>query len=130
MVGVGFLGTRNGSERGCEDILSMQGTARQEEYVRFSLIRGEEVMPLQDVTAIVPLPHIKESAEFITAWLNSDVVYRWLAAKGHARGGVLEFSEAPLMRIPFRRIDFENPDEEKIHQKIKLFLRNNPIGDT
>ena len=102
----------------------------KKEYVRFSLIRGEEVMPLQDVTAIVPLPHIKESAEFITAWLNSDVVYRWLAAKGHARGGVLEFSEAPLMRIPFRRIDFENPDEEKIHQKITLLLRNNPIGDT
>ena len=97
----------------------------KKEYVRFSLIRGKEVMPLQDVTAIVPLHEIGESAEFITAWLNSDVVYRWLAAKGHARGGVLEFSEAPLMRIPFRRIDFTKKVEQRIHDKITKMVKSN-----
>ena len=81
-------------------------------------------MPLQDVTALVPLDGTRESAEYITAWLNSDAVYSWLAAKGHARGGVLEFSEAPLMRIPFKRIDFDNPDEVAIHDEITSLVEN------
>ena len=75
-------------------------------------------MPLQDVTALVPFEETGESAEYLTAWLNSEGVYNWLAAKGHGRGGVLEFSEAPLMRIPFKRINFDNPEEVKIHDKI------------
>ena len=86
-------------------------------FVRFSLIKGD-VMPLQDVTALVPFEETGESAEYLTAWLNSEGVYNWLAAKGHGRGGVLEFSEAPLMRIPFKRINFDNPEEVKIHDKI------------
>ena len=92
-------------------------------YVRFSLVKGD-IMPLQDVTALVPLDGTRESTEYITAWLNSDAVYSWLAAKGHARGGVLEFSEAPLMRIPFKRIDFDNPDEVAIHDEITSLVEN------
>ena len=92
-------------------------------FVRFSLVEGD-IMPLQDVTALVPFEETEESAEYITAWLNSDAVYSWLAAKGHGRGGVLEFSEAPLMRIPFKRIDFDNPDEVEIHDKITSLVSN------
>ena len=92
-------------------------------FVRFSLIKGD-VMPLQDVTALVPFAETEESAEYITAWLNSDAVYSWLDAKGHGRGGVLEFSEAPLMRIPFKRIDFSNPEEKKIHDQITSLVKN------
>ncbi len=63
---------------------------------------------------MVPFKETQESPEFITAWLNSDYVYDWLVAKGHSRGGVLEFSEAPLMRIPFLTIDFESSAGKRI----------------
>ena len=97
-------------------------------FVRFSLVRGN-AMPLQDVTTLVPFEETRETIEYITAWLNSDAVYRWLVAKGHSRGGVLEFSERPLMRIPFKRIDFDNPDEVEIHDKITDKVRGATTGE-
>lgn len=95
-------------------------------YVRFCLVKGD-VLPLQDVTGIVPFTETQESPEFITAWLNSDFVYDWLVAKGHSRGGVLEFSEAPLMRIPFLKINFESTKEKKIHDEITEIFNNETI---
>jgi adenine-specific DNA-methyltransferase len=95
-------------------------------YVRFCLVKGD-VLPLQDVTGMVPFKETQESPEFITAWLNSDYVYDWLVAKGHSRGGVLEFSEAPLMRIPFLKIDFESRKEKELHDEITLLFNNKTI---
>lgn len=96
-------------------------------YVRFCLVRGD-VLPLQDVTGMVPFEETQESPEFITAWLNSDFVYDWLVAKGHTRGGVLEFSEAPLMRIPFLKIDFGCREEKELHDEITSLFNSNSIS--
>jgi adenine-specific DNA-methyltransferase len=86
-------------------------------FVRFCLVKGD-ILPLQDVTGMVPFEGTNESPEFITAWLNSSYVFDWLVSKGHSRGGVLEFSEAPLMRIPYIKIDFTSAEEKLLHDSI------------
>ena len=86
-------------------------------FVRFSLNNGE-FYANQDVTALVKDPHVKESEQYITAYLNSDIIFKWLINKGLVRGGVIEFSEKPLTEIPFRMINWNDPNEVNIHDNI------------
>ena len=74
--------------------------------------------PLQDVTAIVRKADCRESVEYILAYLNSRYVYDWLRHNGIVKGEIVEFSEAPLSSIPFRRIDWTNDYEVAIHDAI------------
>ena len=46
---------------------------------------------------------------------------------GLARGGVVEFSERPLAKIPIKLIDWDNQEEIKIYNEI-LSLVNSIIG--
>lgn len=87
------------------------------QYFRFALCnRG--IYTTQDVTVLVKFSWIKESPEYITAFLNSKEIFEWITNKGLIRGGVAEFSEEPLKRIPFRLIDWESSNECQIHDKI------------
>lgn len=86
-------------------------------YVRFAYTDGN-YLATQDVTVIVKKPHIREDIKYLLALLNSSLIFTWLKYKGLRRGGVLEFSERPLYRIPIRLIDWENPDEVNLHNKI------------
>jgi hypothetical protein len=61
---------------------------------------------------------VKEAPEYITAFLNSEEVFEWVTNKGLIRGGVAEFSEEPLKRIPFRLINWESSKECQIHEDI------------
>jgi adenine-specific DNA-methyltransferase len=46
------------------------------------------------------------------------------------KGGVAEFSEKPLSEIPFRRIDWANETEVRIHQNIsELVDRARTFGE-
>ncbi len=86
-------------------------------YARFSYIQGQ-FYPTQDVTGIVLKQWVKEDIRFILAQLNSNTILTWLKYQGLARGGVLEFSEKPLSKIPIRLIDWSNDNEVAIHNKI------------
>ncbi len=74
--------------------------------------------PLQDVTGIVRKPNCQESIEYLLAYLNTDYVFRWLCFNGIVKGEIVEFSETPIANIPYLRIDWSNPEEILIHEKI------------
>lgn len=59
---------------------------------RFSLV-DEFIYPTQDVTALYKKENVKESIEYITAYLNSKAVFLWMKYKGVVKGNVVEFSE-------------------------------------
>ncbi len=80
--------------------------------------------PLQDVTAMVRKPGCRESVEYILAFLNSKYVYDWLRFNGIIKGEIVEFSETPIASIPFRRIDWDNESEVRIHDDITLSVKN------
>jgi len=93
-------------------------------HARFAMLPGNAVAT-QDVTAIA-LKHSdsqQESPEYICAYLNLPEVSDWFRAFGLMKGGIAEFSEAPLSRIPIRRIDFGNPNEREAHDVIARLVQ-------
>ncbi|MCM1313329.1 MAG: N-6 DNA methylase [Bacteroides sp.] len=86
-------------------------------YFRFCYA-SSRVYPTQDVTAIFRKRNCKESLEYILAYLNNDRVFNWLGLNGIVKGAIVEFSEAPIASIPFRPIDWENPNEVSVHDEI------------
>ncbi|MDH2925431.1 adenine-specific DNA-methyltransferase [Nicoletella semolina] len=93
------------------------------DYVRFALV-DECFYPTQDVTAIFRKDHIRESIEYITAYLNQPIVFQWLKYNGVIKGNILEFSEKPLSSIPFKLIDWENIKEVRLHNEISKLTRD------
>lgn len=74
--------------------------------------------PLQDVTGILKKPNCKESIEYLVAFLNNNRVFEWLGFNGIVKGYIVEFSEAPIASIPYRPINWSDPSEVEIHNKI------------
>jgi adenine-specific DNA-methyltransferase len=100
----------------CKDRFDSRG------YLRFALCENGNYST-QDVTILVKLGWVNESLEYITSFLNSAFVYEWVINKGLIRGGVAEFSEKPLSRVPFRLINFNDPNEKEIHNTITAKVR-------
>ena len=92
------------------------------DYHRFTIVDGD-IFPTQDVSAIIPKIGTEESIEYICAHLNSDRVFNWIKHKGIVKGNIVEFSRAPLARIPFRKIDFNNKLEKNIHDEITELVK-------
>ncbi|MFX1516329.1 MAG: class I SAM-dependent DNA methyltransferase, partial [Promethearchaeota archaeon] len=99
------------------------------EHFRFALCKNG-IFTTQDVTVLVKFSWIRESPEYITAFLNSEEVFDWVTNKGLIRGGVAEFSEEPLRRIPFRLINWNSPKECHIHDKIVQLVQKIVITKT
>ncbi len=91
--------------------------------VRFTLAASAEVAT-QDVTAFAPKKHVRESIEYIIGYLSLPEVSDWIRIKGLMKGGIAEFSEKPLSEIPFRTIDWSNPKDVELHDKIKQIVIN------
>ncbi len=87
------------------------------DYFRFVLV-PKGIYPTQDVTAIFRKEKTKESIYYLLAILNSKFVFDWLRYNGIVKGSIVEFSEKPIASIPYRKIDFNNPSERKIHDEI------------
>ncbi len=83
----------------------------------------DQILGVQDITVLGLYPWIKESPEYLLAYLNSDVLFQWLQIKGLKRGGVFQFSEHPLSMIPVRLIDWKDPQEVLIHKTIHELTR-------
>lgn len=84
----------------------------------------KEIFPTQDVAAIYKKDSTKEDLFYILALLNSKQVFTWLCHKGIRKGDIIEFSETPIASIPFRKIDFNNPKEVQLHNKIVSTTKN------
>lgn len=93
------------------------------EHVRFSLVKGD-VFPTQDVTGIIPKDSVKESIEYVCAYLNSKIVFNWIKTKGIVKGNIVEFSRTPTASIPYRKIDFSNEFEAATHDKITELVKS------
>ena len=52
------------------------------------------------------------------AVLNSQITFFWIEHQGLSRGGVAEFSERPLSKIPIRMINWDDQAEVKSHRNI------------
>lgn len=87
------------------------------QYFRFAIAESG-TFPLQDVTGIFKKKNCKESIEYLLAYLNNARVFQWLKYNGIVKGEIVEFSEAPIASIPYRPIDWKNPKEVELHQKI------------
>jgi len=101
-------------------------------FARFTYVEGN-YYNTQDVTIIVKKPGIQFNTKYLVGILNSRLIFKWLEEKGLKRGGVLEFSEKPLSRIPIKMINWGDKREVKLHDKIvKLvdnIIKNNKIDD-
>lgn len=97
-------------------------------YFRFAYVK-EGIFPTQDVTAIFKKEETQESLFYILAILNSTYVFDWLLYNGIVKGSIVEFSEKPIANIPFRKIDFTNLEESKIHDEIskltEMYIQQN-----
>ena len=97
------------------------------DYFRFAYA-GTELFPTQDVTAIFKKEDIKESIFYILSFLNNYRVFQWLLHNGIVKGNIVEFSERPIASIPFRKIDWNNKTETRIHNNIvtltKKYIKN------
>jgi hypothetical protein len=100
----------------CKDRFDSRG------YFRFALCKNG-VYATQDVTVMEKFSWVKESSEYIIAFLNSTQVFEWVTYKGLVRGGVAEFSEKPLFSIPFRLINWDSSVERDIHAKITSLVQ-------
>ncbi|MFX0123921.1 MAG: Eco57I restriction-modification methylase domain-containing protein [Candidatus Hodarchaeota archaeon] len=100
----------------CKDRFDKRG------FFRFALCENG-IFATQDVTVLVKFNWVKESPEYITAFLNSEEVFNWITNKGLIRGGVAEFSEEPLKRIPFRLINWNSSKECQIHNRIEKLVQ-------
>lgn len=96
-------------------------------FVRFCFA-PKGFYPLQDVTCIVPNRNCKENIFYALAYLNTPRVFNWLKYNGIIKGYIMEFSEKPLSQIPYRKIDWTNPQEVEIHDcissNVQKYLQN------
>jgi len=56
--------------------------------------------------------------------LNKQRVFNWLKHNGVVKGNIVKFSEKPIASVPFRKINWENKAETKIHENITKFCKN------
>lgn len=86
-------------------------------YIR-CVYESKPVLGVQDITVLGLYSWVKESPEYLLAYLNSMILFKWLMIKGLKRGGVLQFSEHPLSDIPVRLINWEDQNEVELHNII------------
>ncbi len=101
-------------------------------HFRFALL-NKNIFPTQDVTAIFKKENTKESIEYILGYLNNPMIFDWLKCNGIVKGNIVEFSEKPISSIPFRVINWENPEEITLHnlitETVKKYLENKLKSD-
>ena len=90
-------------------------------YVRFALAPAGAVTT-QDVTAFAPKTDTRESLEYLVAFLTLPQVSDWIRVRGLMKGGVAEFSERPLAAIPVRLIDWDDPSEVRLHDRVSELM--------
>lgn len=66
----------------------------------------------------VPNENVHESLYYLTALLNSRVLWVWFQRRAKRRGIGLEINGNVLSRAPIRLIDFQSTSEKRIHDRV------------
>lgn len=66
----------------------------------------------------VPECHIREDLKYLSALLNSKVMWAWFNQRAKHRGIGLELNGHILEKAPIRRIDFSRPEDVRGHQRL------------
>jgi adenine-specific DNA-methyltransferase len=76
------------------------------------------VYPTQDVSAIRLNEDVREHPLYIASLICSRQWFDWVCGHGLLKGGVAEFSERPLSSLPVRLIDWNDPAQVALHDRI------------
>lgn len=114
----------NGQRKG---FVACKERITQRSKVRFTLTSPLAVAT-QDVTAFAPKDGVRESIEYIVAYLNYQPVSEWIKRRGLIKGGIAEFSERPLSSIPFRGIDWDVEAEVLVHDRIINLMEKHSLS--
>ena len=87
------------------------------------------ILGVQDITVLGLYPWVKEQPQYLLAYLNSKILFKWLSIKGLKRGGVFQFSEHPLSSVPIRLINWNDQKEIEIHNIIVNLVQELLISD-
>jgi hypothetical protein len=92
-------------------------TSYRSERNRFALC-DEKLYGPTGVYFIVKKPEASEALEYLLGLLDSQLLDFWMELKSRKKGKVREYTSSTLNTIPIRRINFDNPDEVKLHDAI------------
>lgn len=84
---------------------------------RFSYT-DQDLLGAGDVVMIAPAEGAREHVLYLLAWLNSDRVATWYRHKGSHSGQRARYTHAYLSRIPVPAIDWDDPVEAGLHDRI------------
>jgi adenine-specific DNA-methyltransferase len=70
------------------------------------------------VNVFVATPETREDLRYVTAILNSKVLWKWFIHAAKRRGVSLEINGGVLQRAPIRRIDFKDKTEQRVHDEL------------
>jgi adenine-specific DNA-methyltransferase len=96
-----------------DKILSVQMGARP----AFVPARGAVYVPFS-VNVFVPAAGVREHLSYVTAVLNSRLLWKWYQHYAKRRGIGLEINAGVLAQSPIRRIDFGRDEEVRCHDQI------------
>lgn len=88
---------------------------------RFTLIKDDPqktYYATQDVSVICIKSQKLEDILYTLGILNSKPFEEWILVKGFSRGGVYDFSEEPLKRIPIPLVDSDSQQEHELRRLI------------
>ena len=93
---------------------------------RFTYV-PEGYYPVQDVVALYYFG--LENPFYVIAFLNSKYVFDWLCNNGIRKGDIVEFSEKPLLSVPYRVINKKDKTEVELHNRIVALVHRYMVGD-
>jgi hypothetical protein len=76
------------------------------------------------VNVFVPHANLREDLHYLAALLNSKLFENWFRHHAKMRGISLELNGHLLSAAPIRRIDFTNPAERALHDRLAALARN------
>jgi len=89
-------------------------TSRRSKQNRFAY-ENLKMYPQSDITIITPKEGTKESLKYLLALLNSSLLDEWYGKNTKLKGDMREYYYTPLSKVPIKKINFEDKEEEKIH---------------
>jgi len=81
-------------------------------------IDQEDNYYLKSVTLLSKRKNVKESLYYFLGLLNSSLLNCWFKYKGKSKGKVREYFTTPLYNIPIRCINFDDPEEVRMHDEM------------
>lgn len=85
--------------------------------------------PQSDITIITPKEETGENLKYLLALLNASFLNNWYGNNTKKKGYIREYYFTPMSKIPVRKIDFDNPDEAKIHDILGGIYTTQPNDD-